>query len=242
MEASAVTAPLAFVAGALSFLSPCVLPLVPVYLTYLSGSSLEDGGQENRWHTFSHALFFVGGFTVVFAFLFGLPTTLAGKALIQYNDIIARVGGFLIIIFALHTLGLISIPFLNMTKQLQVGHGMAPGYFRSFVVGVVFAAGWTPCIGPLLGAVMSMAFDQPSRGIFYTLMYAAGLAVPFLVTALMLARAAAALRRMNRHAHIVARVSGVFLLFVGALLVFNQFSTLNSLFIEWTPSWMLEHL
>jgi cytochrome c-type biogenesis protein len=242
MEASAVTAPLAFAAGALSFLSPCVLPLVPVYLGYLSGSTVTDEERPNRWHVFSHALFFVGGFTLVFTVLFGLPATLVGGAMARYSGWIAKVGGVLVVLFGLHTLGVVNVPFLNMTKQWQVGHGQAPSYVRSALIGIAFAAGWTPCIGPLLGAVMSMALTQPSQGVAYTLIYALGLAVPFLITALLLTRATAFLKRINRRAHVVQKLSGVFLVGVGVLLLTGKFSSLNTLFIQLTPDWLVNHL
>lgn len=242
MDASSVTAPLAFVAGALSFLSPCVLPLVPVYLGYLSGNTVTEEDRPSRWHVFSHALFFVAGFTVVFTIVFGLPATLLGAALSRYSGWIAKLGGVLVIVFGLHTLGWINIPFLNMTKQWQKDHGMAPSYVRSGLIGVAFAAGWTPCIGPLLGAVMSMSMTHPSQGVVYTLIYALGLAVPFLLTALLMTRATAFLKRLNRRAHIVQKVSGVFLVGVGALLISGQFSVLNTLFIQLTPDWLVNHL
>lgn len=242
MDTSSVTVPLAFLAGALSFLSPCVLPLVPVYLGYLSGSSVTDEERPNRWHVFTHALFFVGGFTLIFTLLFGLPATLLGEALNQYSDLIARVCGVLVIVFGLHTFGVLTIPMLNMTRRLELDHGMTPGYVRSGLIGVAFAAGWTPCIGPLLGAVMSMAFTQPSLGMVFALIYAGGLAVPFLLTALLLAQATSLLHRLNRHARIVQRLSGGFLIAVGALLFSGQFAALNTFFIELTPDWLVDHL
>lgn len=242
MDTSSVTAPLAFFAGALSFLSPCVLPLVPVYLGYLSGSSVTDDDRPNRLHVFTHALFFVGGFTLIFTVLFGLPATLIGDALNQYSDAIARVGGILVIIFGLHAFGIITIPFLNMTKRLELDHGMTPGYIRSGLIGIAFAAGWTPCIGPLLGAVMSMSFTQPSLGVLFTLIYAMGLAVPFLLTALLLTQATNLLYRMNKHGHIVQRVSGAFLIAVGVLLLSGQFVAMNAFFVQMTPDWLVNHL
>lgn len=219
--------------------------MVPVYLSYLSGSSLEEANEEERigrWHVFSHALFFVGGFTWIFVLLFGLPATLLGEALYRYNELIAQAGGVLVIIFGVHTLGWVNIPFLNMTKQLQTGHNMAPGYARSGLIGMGFGAGWTPCIGPLLGAVMTLAASQPSQGLLYTLIYAAGLALPFLITALLFSRATGHLRRLNRHAHIVQKVSGGFLIAIGLLLVSGQLTRLNTFFIQFTPDWLVEHL
>ena len=242
METGSITVPLAFLAGTLSFISPCVLPLVPVYLGYLSGSSVTDEAEADRWHIFSHALCFVGGFTLIFTLLFGLPATLIGGALSQYNRVIAQVGGVLVILFGLHTIGILHIPFLNMTRRVDVDHGSTPGYIRSTLIGMAFAAGWTPCIGPLLGAVMTMALSDPSQGVFFTLIYAAGLALPFLLTAILLTRATNFLRRMNRHAHVVQWVSGLFLIGVGLLLVTGQFADMNAFFIRFTPDWLVDHI
>lgn len=242
MDPSAVSVPLAFLAGSLSFLSPCVLPLVPVYLTYLSGSTVRDGEAAQRVEVFTHALLFVSGFTLVFILLFGLPATLLGSALNEYSDAIARVGGILVILFGLHTLGVFTIPQLNMTRRLELGQTAAPGYLRSGLIGIAFAAGWTPCIGPLLGSVITMAFTQPASGVFFTFVYAMGLALPFLVTALLLTRATDFLRRVNRHALVVQRVSGVFLIAIGILLATGQFATMNAFFLQITPDWLIEHL
>jgi cytochrome c-type biogenesis protein len=242
MEMTSVTIPLAFLAGTLSFLSPCVLPLVPVYLSYLSGSAIHDDRQIDRVQVFTHAALFVLGFTLVFIVVFGLPATLLGTALNQYSTTIAQVGGAILILFGLHTIGVFTIPFLNMTRQLHIDPGMTPGYLRSGMIGIAFAAGWTPCIGPLLGAVMTMAFTEPRTGAFFTFVYAMGLALPFLLTALLLTRATDFLRRLNRHAHIVQRVSGLFLIAVGLLLVSGQLATMNTFFMSITPDWLVERL
>ncbi|MEE8390912.1 MAG: cytochrome c biogenesis protein CcdA, partial [Anaerolineae bacterium] len=194
-----VSVPLIFAAGLLSFLSPCVLPMVPIYLSYLSGSSLSGDTSPSRWRVFSHALFFVAGFSLVFVILFGLPTTLLASTLQQYSDWITRIGGAVLILFGLHIMGLVTISALNVTRQVEVGGGMEPGYLRSVLFGVTFAAGWTPCVGPLLGTVLTLAFTEPSRAMGFLLVYTLGLAIPFLVTAALLARAVRWLKRLNRY-------------------------------------------
>jgi cytochrome c-type biogenesis protein len=239
---SPLTVPLAFAAGLLSFVSPCVLPLVPVYLGYLSGSSLSGDEPPSRRLVLGHALFFVGGFTLVFVVLFGLPTTILGNFLGAYSDWIARIGGVLVILFGLHTLGLFNLPFLDMTRRLEVGAGTEPGYVRSVLVGVTFAAGWTPCIGPLLGTVLTLALTEPSQAVGFVLVYALGLALPFLATALLLTRATGWLGRLNRHARLVEIVSGLLMVGVGFLLVSGAFTVLNSYFIRLTPEWLLQYL
>jgi cytochrome c-type biogenesis protein len=150
---SPITLPLAFAAGLLSFVSPCVLPLVPVYLGYLSGSSLSGETPPSRRQVFGHALFFVGGFTLVFILLFGLPATLLGNALETYSRWITKVGGAILILFGLHTMRVVTLPFLDAIRRVEVGEGVNPGYARSTLIGVTFGAGWTPCIGPLTRAV-----------------------------------------------------------------------------------------
>jgi len=229
-------------AGLLSFLSPCVLPLVPIYLSYLSGSSMSGNPTSNRWHVLSHALLFVGGFTVIFIILFGLPTTILGSAFQQYKDWITRIGGGILVLFGLHTMGVITIPILNMTRRVDLGSGVNQGYARSALLGVTFAAGWTPCIGPLLGTAMTLAFTEPSRALVFIFIYAMGLAIPFLVTAALLARATGWLKRLNQHKRAVEIVSGLLMVGVGALLVTGTFSVLNNYFIRITPEWLLRYL
>lgn len=236
-----LSVPLAFVAGLLSFVSPCVLPLVPVYLGYLSGSSLSGKVALKRRQVFAHALCFVGGFTLVFVLLFGLPATILGDALQQYGDWIARAGGAILILFGLHTMGVVSIPFLNATRRLEVG-GTEPGYLRSALIGLTFAAGWTPCIGPLLGTVMTLAFTEPSRAVGLLLVYALGLATPFLAAAAVWSQAVGWLKRLNRHMRAVEIASGLLMIGVGILLVTNTFTLLNGFFIRVTPEWLLRHL
>ncbi len=237
-----ISFPLAFGAGLLSFISPCVLPLVPVYLGYLSGSSVSGDTSPNRWQVFSHALLFVGGFTLVFVVLFGLPTTILGGALQQYSAWITKIGGAILILFGLHTMGVLNIPVLNMTRQAQMGTGMELGFARSALFGVTFAAGWTPCVGPLLGTVMTLALTDPSRAIGFMFLYAAGLAVPFLATAAILTRAVRWLQRLNRHMRAVEIASGLLMIGVGLLLITGTFTMLNTYFIRITPEWFVKYL
>jgi cytochrome c-type biogenesis protein len=229
-----ISVPLAFLAGLLSFVSPCVLPLVPAYLGYLSGSSLAGGTPLKRWQVFSHALLFV--------VLFGLPATLLSGILGQYSDWISRVGGAILVLFGLHKLGVFTIPLLNRTSRLEVGTRLEQGYLRSILFGVTFATGWTPCVGPLLGTVMTLAFEEPSRGATLTLVYALGLATPFLATAALLARGVGWLKRLNRHARAIEIVSGLLMIAVGTLLITGWFGLLGGLLIRITPEWLQVYL
>jgi cytochrome c-type biogenesis protein len=237
-----ISFPLAFAAGLLSFVSPCVLPLVPVYLSYLSGSGVSGDASPNRRQVFSHALFFVGGFTLLLIILFGLPTTILAGLLQQYSGWITKIGGVILILFGLHTMGIFTIPLLNMTRQVELGTGMRLGYARSTLFGVAFAAGWTPCVGPLLGTAMTLAFTEPSRAVVLILAYALGLATPFLVTAALLTRAVGWLRRLNKYMRAVEITSGLLMVGVGILLITGTFTALNAYFIRITPEWLIERL
>ena len=237
-----ISVPLAYLAGLLSFVSPCVLPLVPIYLGYLSGSSLSGGSPLQRWQVFSHALCFVSGFTLVFVVLFGLPTTLLSGVLQRYSDWISGIGGAILILFGLHMLGVLTIPLLNRTSRLEVGTNVEQGYLRSMLFGVTFGTGWTPCIGPLLGTVMTLAFREPSRGAALTLVYALGLATPFLATAALLARGVGWLKRLNRHARAIEIASGLLMIAVGVLLISGWFGLLGGLLLSITPQWLQVYL
>jgi len=239
---SSASFPLAFLAGLLSFVSPCVLPLVPVYLGYLSGSTLASEAQTGRRQVFAHAVLFVGGFTFVFLGLFGLPATLLGQGLLRYGGWIARIGGAVLVLFGLHTLGVFTVPWLGGTRRLKFGSGLEPGYVRSALIGVTSAAGWTPCIGPLLGTVITMALTEPSRAIGLLLVYALGLALPFLATAALLSQAIVWLKRRSRHMRAIEIASGLLMIGVGVLQIMGSFSVLNAFFIRVTPEWLLERL
>jgi cytochrome c-type biogenesis protein len=235
---------LAFGAGVLSFLSPCVLPLVPVYLSYLTGSTI--GGEEapRRSTVFVHALLFGLGFTLVFVLLFGLSVGYLGRFFAGFTPILVKIGGLLLIVFGLHTTGLIQIPFLLMERRVEVSLGSSPTYLRSVLVGMTFAAGWIPCVGPLLGAILTLALDARSvwQAIFFLFVYSMGLGIPFLLVALLLTTATGWLRQLNRRLNIVSVVSGAFLIIIGLLLLTGTFQSLNSLFLRFTPSWLIERL
>jgi cytochrome c-type biogenesis protein len=233
----------AFFAGLLSFISPCVLPLIPVYLGYLTGSTIVGDQPPSRSLVFSHALMFVTGFTFVFVVLFGAPAGYLGKTLNEYDKYLVWVGGLLLIIFGLHILGIINIPIFNRQKRLEYGQDQAPSYLRSGLVGMTFAAGWTPCIGPLLGAILTLAIQGQNvpLAMSYLFVYSMGLAIPFLVTAWMLTAATSRLRQLNRHMLLIERVSGAFIILVGVLLLTGTFTYMNIIFSRYAPAWLLEY-
>ena len=244
MELGNITLAAAFLAGLLSFISPCVLPLIPVYLGYLSGSTIVGDQPPPRRLVFTHALLFVFGFTFVFVVLFGLPVGFLGGALGKFSEYLVWVGGLLLIVFGLHTMGVITIPIFNVQKKMEYGHDQAPGYARSAIIGMTFAAGWTPCIGPLLGAILTLAIQGKNVGLsmFYLFVYSMGLAIPFLVTAWMLTAATSRLKLLNRHMQLIERVSGAFIIIIGVLLVTGTFTILNTFFNRFVPEWLLTYI
>lgn len=224
---------IAFSAGLLSFISPCVLPLVPSYITYITGVSfkeLSEGGSKGRvrWLTVSHSLLFIAGFSLVFV-LMGASASYLGQVLIQYQTWIMRVGGILIIILGIHFTGLISIPFLQMEKRFELNKKPL-GYLGSFLVGIVFAAGWTPCVGPILSTILLYASTAKSftTGITLLAAYSLGLGVPFFLASLAFSSFLAAFDRIKRYMRVIMAVSGVFLILIGILLLTDLFTTLNN--------------
>ena len=153
---------LAFLAGLASFLSPCVLTLVPAYIGYLGGRSASTQGNEyGRWFTFSHGVAFVLGFSLVFVFL-GVAASFLGGALYDLRQWIARIGGVLVVIFGLHLIGVFRIPFLEYDVRVQKMPDRKWGYLSSVMMGVIFSAGWSPCVGPILGAILTLALNGGS--------------------------------------------------------------------------------
>jgi len=220
MTADSVTLPLAFLAGLASFLSPCVLALVPAYVGYLSGRSATAEGVvvENRWVTFGHGLAFVAGFSLVFIGL-GAAASLVGAVLYDLRVWLARIGGAVVIVFGLHTLGAIHIPFLDYDLRRQVRPG-AGGYGSSAAMGIFFSAGWAPCVGPVLGLVLTLALNAASlnRGVVLLTAYSLGMAVPFLLAALSVGRMAELMRHHAGAVRVLSRLTGVVMIVVGVML------------------------
>ena len=224
---------IAFSAGLLSFVSPCVLPLVPSYITYITGVSFKDlseGGSKGkmRWLTISHSLLFIMGFSLIFV-LMGASATYLGQVLIQYQSWIMKVGGVLIIILGIHFTGWITIPFLQMERRFELKQKPL-GYLGSFLVGVVFAAGWTPCVGPILSTILLYASTAKSftTGIVLLAAYSMGLGLPFFVASLAFNTFLSAFDKIKRYMRVIMFVSGVFLIVIGILLLTDLFTTLNN--------------
>jgi cytochrome c-type biogenesis protein len=220
MDPNNVTVGLAFLAGLASFLSPCVLALVPAYLGYLGGRSVTPSGitVQNRWGTFSHGVAFVVGFSAVFVAL-GAAASVVGVLLFDVREWIARIGGIVVIIFGLHTLGVINIPFLDYDTRKQV-QPKTSSYLSSGLMGVFFSAGWAPCVGPVLGAVLTLALNgaQIGQGVILLSAYSFGLAIPFLLAALGLGRVTELLQKHSRAIRYLSLGTGVVLVIVGVML------------------------
>lgn len=232
---------LALSAGILSFLSPCVLPMVPVYLGYLSGASITPQGiQTARRAMVAHALAFVLGFTLIFIALWSALSVLT---VIFTKTELARIAGVILIIFGIHFIGIVRIPLLYREARFEV-RDRPLGYFTSLLTGMAFAAGWTPCIGPTLSGVIGLAMQEATmwQGTALLLAYAAGLGVPFVLTALAWGSAIQWLKRLSPHLRQVEIVSGVLLLTMGLLLVTDNFQRLNTIFFQLTPEWLFKFL
>lgn len=231
----------AFAAGLLSFLSPCVLPLVPSYVGFLTGMSLSEMGGRRRV-ALGHALLFVLGFSLVFVLL-GASATALGRALNYYQLWLQRIGGLLVIGFGLVCLGVIKVGLLSQERRVQVDQKPV-GYLGSALVGMAFGAGWTPCIGPVLGAILGLAATAHdlTRGMLLLAAYSAGLAVPFLIAAVALDAFLDWFQRFRRYLPWVMRVSGVLLIFVGVLMVTGEFTRLAGWLQQFTPEFVREKI
>jgi cytochrome c-type biogenesis protein len=225
-----VTIGLAILAGLASFLSPCVFALVPVYVGYLGGRAVGgESNSHNRWVTFSHGLAFVIGFSLVFI-LFNIIAAALGGMLLGVRTWLAKLGGIVVIIFGLHMIGVFRIPFLEYDVRIHSQADPRWGYLSSLLMGVFFSAGWAPCVGPILGSIMTFAANGGSifRGILLGSAYSAGLAIPFLVAALGIGWVSTILHRYSRVMRITEIAMGVLLVVSGLLLFLGSFNILAS--------------
>lgn len=226
MDFANVTLGLAFLAGLASFLSPCVFSLVPAYIGYLGGRAAGgEGDERNRLVTFTHGLAFVLGFSVVFITL-GVATSAFGRLLFDLRGILEKIGGIVVIIFGLHMIGIFRIPFLEYDTRVQKLPDQKWGYLSSALMGVFFSAGWAPCVGPVLGAILTFALNggSISTGVSLLSAYSAGLAIPFLVAALGIGWVSVTLRKYGKLMHYVEIGMGVVLVIVGFLLFSGIFA------------------
>lgn len=224
---------IAFTAGFLSFVSPCVLPLVPSYITYITGISFKELTEEKsraniRWATILHSFLFITGFSTVFI-LMGASASYLGQILVEYQSWIMRGGGLLIIFLGIHFTGMINIPFLQMEKRFEM-RKKPLGYLGSFLVGIVFAAGWTPCIGPILSTILIYASTSQNftTGILLLAAYSVGLGIPFFLSSLAFNSFLSTFDRMKRYLRWITLISGLFLIAIGVLMLTDTFRKINT--------------
>ncbi|HEX6965448.1 MAG TPA: cytochrome c biogenesis protein CcdA [Gemmatimonadaceae bacterium] len=224
-----------FTAGLLSFLSPCVLPLIPSYVTFITGMSLDEV-QRTRRVALIHSLLFIAGFTLIFLAL-GATATVLGRALLAYRGWISRIGGLLIIVFGLYLLGAFNWGVLARERRIHLADKPV-GYLGTVLVGVAFGAGWTPCIGPILGSILiyTSSTADLGRGLLLLFMYSLGLAIPFLAAALAIDRFLIGFARIRSRLVWMSRLGGVLLIAIGVLLLTNYFSLMASYLQALTPA------
>jgi len=225
-------------AGLLSFLSPCVLPIVPGYLCFIAGTSLDkvlDDSSVVRVNIFKYALSFVIGFSTVFILL-GASATILSSLLYEYINILRIVGGIIIIIFGIHFTQIIQIPFLNSDTRFQL-QNYRPGLVGSYIIGLSFAFGWTPCIGPILGSVLSIAASSEtvSTGIILLMIYSAGLGIPFLFAAYGIGGFLKFLSKIRKYIRAIEIFTGVLLILFGFLILTNRVQEIAFFFIKYFP-------
>lgn len=222
----------AFLAGLASFLSPCVFSLVPAYIGYLSGRSVASmrDGKANHWVTFSHGVAFVFGFSLVFISL-GAAASALGGLLYDARIWLARIGGVVVIIFGLHMTGLFRIPFLEYDLRAQSMPNRNRGYLASALMGVFFSAGWSPCVGPILGSILTISAvnGSISQGLILLTAYTAGLAIPFLIASVQIGLVTTALRKYGKVMHYVEVTMGVILVILGILLLSGRLARVAQL-------------
>ncbi len=236
-----VEIPAAVLAGFLSFMSPCVLPLIPGYLSFISGVSIEDLSSKDRagshmWKIVLNTIFFVVGFSLVFVAL-GAGATKIGTLLQSNLNVFNKIAGVIVFLFGLHVAGFLKIKALNYEKRFHARQ-KSMGVFGSLAIGVAFAFGWTPCIGPILGAILTLAATQESvsHGIVLLLFYSAGLGIPFILTALLFNYLIGAFGFIKRHFRAVEIVSGGLLMIVGILIFFNLLQAISGKILDLFPS------
>jgi len=236
-----LTFAVAFTAGLLSFLSPCVLPLIPSYVGFLTGLTLEEL-DVRRGTALVHALWFVAGFSLIFVAL-GATASALGVLLLQSQVWLARVGGIVVVLFGLYLLGVLRPGFLMRERKLQLARKPL-GYVGSTFVGMTFGAAWTPCIGPILGAILTLAAAQASvaHGSVLLAVYSLGLAIPFVVTALLLDRFLVWFRRFRPYLAWVERITGILLILLGLLLLTDRFTLIAGWLQGLTPEFLKRRL
>jgi cytochrome c-type biogenesis protein len=229
---------MAFTAGFISFLSPCVLPLIPSYVGFITGMSFKDLVSEEMRRqalkaTAINSLLFIVGFSLVFIAL-GATATMVGSALNRYQDILRWVGGAIVIVLGVHFTGLINIPFLQIEKRVHL-RNRPVGYFGSILIGMAFAAGWTPCIGPILGSILMVAATQSDimKGVTLLGIYSLGFGIPFFLAAMVLNKFLTTYKKLSVHIPKIIVASGIILIIIGVLIITNNLTMLGLYLTDW---------
>jgi len=231
VEGEPISLALAFGAGMLAFLSPCILPLVPVYVAQLTGTTLQTPANSISWRSFFHALTFVLGFSAVFVTL-GAAVGLLGSVATDLIPLLRQLSGILLVIMGLHLIGVFRIPFLYRELRLDVDLPPRVGYLRSAAMGAAFSIGWTPCVGPVLGGILGLAYTSQTvlQGTALLAAFSLGLGVPFLAVGLALSTVSGWLKRLHRFLPAISVVSGVLLIAIGILIFTDKLILLNGIF------------
>ncbi len=235
----------AFAAGVLSFISPCVLPLIPGYLSYISGLTLDEmqGTGEGaislgaaRRRVLAASIFFILGFSFVFI-CFGAAASVLGQYMLERQRLLAKIAAVIVIVFGLHTMGVLRIGWLYSEKRVQV-EKKPTSLFGAFFVGLAFAFGWTPCIGPILAGILAIAGTQETvgQGVRLLAVYSAGLGLPFLLTALAINQFFTVFKRIRKHYHLIEIVSGLLLVLIGVLIFTNRFTLIAKWLTPYLPT------
>lgn len=223
----------AFFAGFVSFASPCILPMIPAYISFITGTMNSE--ERSLGRTVSRSLLFVLGFSIIFVML-GASASFLGRFLVEYKSILNKISGLLIILFGLHMTGILQIPFLYREARFR-GPKQAASWVGSILLGMAFAAGWTPCVGTVLSSILLYAgmADTVEKGIYLLSAYSAGLGVPFVLTGIMLHFFGQRVSKWNRYTPLIAKISGGIMVFLGILIFFDLFSKISQFF--YTQTW-----
>lgn len=234
----------AFAAGIISYVSPCILPLIPMYISFISGMSLKELGRgHDRKQILGRvaisSLLFILGFSIIFVGL-GASATFVGRLLLTKLSILRKAAGVVIIILGLHVAGVFRLRFLNYEKRFHLANSPA-GFMRPFLAGLAFAFGWTPCVGPVLSAVLVYSSSQETvwQGVWLLFMYSLGLGIPFFVTGMSINVFLSFLKRVRRYYKVIEIITGVFLVIMGTLFIIGYFDVLPSFMAKWFP-WLLK--
>ena len=230
------TLTVAFLAGLISFLSPCVLPLIPGYISYISGTSLEKLLEKKNNFILIKTIFFTLGFSFVFITL-GSTVSFLGKFFLNNSNILRIISGIIIIFFSLHLIGTMNFKFMNRDTRFFT-HKYSSNLGFPFLVGVAFAFGWTPCIGPILGSILTLAAIEENfnKSILLLLFYSLGLAIPFIISGILLNKFLLFSKSFRKHARLVSKVGGVILLITGIAILTNQLQFLGFIILKYFPS------